>query len=246
MLAPFSWREEISNKPGVVPPFSLDPQRTALVIVDMQNVTAARGFAVERLFRREHAPYGIYYFGRIEQVVVPNAARLLGAFRQSGRRLLHVTVGSHLEDGSDFEPLRRAHDERLAREGRTERRVLASMGTKDHAILEALAPRAGEIVLNKVTRSAFSSTGIDQVLRNLGIDGLVVIGVATNACVGMTASDAADRGYKVVIVEDATAAPSPILHELALLNFAYLFGHVKTTDEVVADLGLRPPVLSRS
>lgn len=239
MQAPFNWREEIANKPGVVPPFVLDAGRTALIVVDMQNTTAARGYGVERLFQREHGPYGAYYFERIERVVIPNVARLLDAFRQTGGRVLHLTVGSFLPDGSDFEPLRRAHDDRLHREGRTERRVLASMGTDDHAIIPPLAPRSDEIVLNKVTRSAFSSTGIDQILRNLGVEGLVMAGVATNACVGMTASDAADRGYKVIVVEDATAAPSPILHEAALLNFAYLFGQVKTTDEVLAEMGLQ-------
>jgi nicotinamidase-related amidase len=63
-------------------------------------------------------------------------------------------------------------------------------------------------------------------------------GTTTNACVGLTACDAGDRGYKVVIVEDATAAPTPVLHEATLLNFAFLFGHVRTTDEVLADLNL--------
>lgn len=65
-----------------------------------------------------------------------------------------------------------------------------------------------------------------------------MVGVTTNACVGVTACDAADRGFKAVIVEDATAAPSLALHEGMLLNFAYLFGHVRTTDEVLAELGL--------
>ncbi len=237
--APFSWREELAKKPGVVPPFRLDPERTSLVVVDLQNVTAARGYAVEQLFAREHAPYHAYYFQRIETEVVPRAVALLTAFRDAGRRVVHLTVGSHLPDGSDFEPLRRAHDERLRQAGRTERRVIAAVGSRDHAIIAPMTPRPDEIVLNKVTRSAFSSTGLDQVLRNLGVSGFVIIGVATNACVGMTACDGADRGYKVVMVEDATAAPSPILHEAALLNFAYLFGHVRTTREVAADLGLK-------
>lgn len=241
MKAPFSWREEIARKPGVVPPFTLEPERTGLVIVDLQNVTAARGFAVEQLFAREHAPYHTYYFRRIEAEVIPRAAALLAAFRQARRRVIHLTVGSHLPDGGDFEPLRRAHDERLHHAGRAPRRVIAALGTTDHAIIPAMAPRADEVVLNKVTRSAFSSTGLDQVLRNLGLNGFVIVGVATNACVGMTACDAADRGYKVVMVEDATAAPSPILHEAALLNFAYLFGHVRTTEEVAAELGLALP-----
>lgn len=238
MESPFSWREEITKKPGVVPSFTLDPERTALVIVDMQHVTSARGFGVDRLFRREHAPYGVYYFARVEELVVPNVARLLGAFRDAGRRVLHVTFGSHLSDGSDFEPLRRMHEYRLRREGRVVAPVLSVVGTEDHAIIEQLAPRPDEIVLNKVTRSAFTSTGLDQMLRNLGIDGLVMTGVTTNACVGMTACDAADRGYRVMIVEDATAAPSPVLHEAMLLNFAYLFGHVRTTNEVLTALGL--------
>lgn len=239
MNAPFSWREEIARNPGVVAPFTLEPARTALIVVDLQNATAARGYAVEQLFAREHVPYHAYYFERIETEVVPHAVALLTAFRDAGRRVIHLTVGSHLPDGGDFEPLRRAHDERLRQAGRIERRVIAAVGSRDHAIIEPMAPRPDEVVLNKVTRSAFSSTGLDQVLRNLGVDGFVIIGVATNACVGMTACDAADRGYKVVIVEDATAAPSPILHEAALLNFAYLFGHIRTTHEVADDLGLR-------
>lgn len=238
MEFPFSWREEIAKKPGVVPPFTLDPDRTALVIVDMQHVTSARGYGVDRLFRREHAPYGAYYFARVEDVVIPNVARLLGAYRETGRRVLHITFGSYLSDGSDFEPLRRAHEYRLRREGRIEAPVLSVVGTEDHAIIEPLTPRPDEIVLNKVTRSAFTSTGLDQMLRNLGVDGLAMTGVTTNACVGVTACDAADRGYKVVIVEDATAAPSPVLHEAMLLNFAYLFGHVRTTDEVLVELSL--------
>ncbi|MGQ0568568.1 MAG: hypothetical protein ACT4P5_03400 [Armatimonadota bacterium] len=108
MRAPFLWGEELERKPGVVPPFVLETSRTALIVVDMQNTTAARGYGVERLFQREHGPYGVYYFERIERVVIPNAGRLLGAFRQAGGRVLHLTVGSFLPDGSDFEPLRRA------------------------------------------------------------------------------------------------------------------------------------------
>jgi nicotinamidase-related amidase len=126
----------------------------------------------------------------------------------------------------------------LLREGRVQRRVIAAAGTEDHEIIRALAPKPDEIVLNKVTRSAFSSTGLDQILRNLGVAGLVMAGTTTNACVGLTACDAGDRGYKVVIVEDATAAPTPVLQEATLLNFAFLFGHVRTTEQVLAELGL--------
>jgi nicotinamidase-related amidase len=237
-MAPFSWREELRKRSGVVPQFTLPRAQTALVIVDMQNVTSTRGFGADALFANDPSPYSSYYFDRIEQFAIPNCARLLQAFRRAGLRVIHLTVGSFLPDGSDFEPLRMSFDVVLLREGRVKRRVIAAAGTDDHEIIRALAPRPDEIALNKVTRSAFSSTGLDQILRNLGVAGLVMVGTTTNACVGLTACDAGDRGYKVVIVEDATAAPTPVLHEATLLNFAFLFGHVRTTEEVLADLGL--------
>jgi len=240
MVPAFTWRDELAKRSGVVAPYRLDRDRTALVIVDMQNVTAARrptdGSSAEAL-----DAYQAYFFGRIEAVVVPSAARLLAAFREARLPVVHLTVGSHRSDGLDFEPLRRAFDRELRRGGRAVYRPLAAAGTEAHAIIRPLAPQADEIVLNKVTRSAFTSTGLDQVLRNLGLTGFVIAGVATNACVGLTASDGGDRGYKVVMVEDATAAPTPTLHEAALLNFAYLFGHVRTTTEVLAELALGAP-----
>lgn len=238
MTAPFSWREELRRRPGVVPAFTLPAERTALVLVDMQNASTSRGYGADGLFANDATPSHEYYFGRMETVVLPNCLRLLDAFRTADWAILHVTLGSLLPDGRDFEPLRMAYDRVLLAQGRISRPIIPMAGTPDHSIVTPLAPQPGEIVLNKASRSAFSSTGIDQILRNLGVEGLVVAGTTTNACVGTTASDAADRGYRVVIVEDAAAAPSALLHECALLNFAYLFGRVLTTADVLAELGL--------
>jgi nicotinamidase-related amidase len=106
-------------------------------------------------------------------------------------------------------------------------------GTFEHGILPEVAPAPGELVLNKSSRSAFTSTGIEHALRNMGIATLVVAGVSTSACVETTGRDAADRGFQVVLVEDATAEYDEASHEATLCQFAVRFGRVWTTDETL-------------
>lgn len=233
MEAPFSWREALTKKPVWAAEFELDIERTALVIVDMQNVTTCRGYSGHRFLSANYPEVAAAYFQRVDDIVLPNVKRLLTAFREYRLRVIHLTVGSHLPDGTDFEPLRRSRENDFEQEG-GEGSVLTGVGGEPHAINPHLAPQAGELVLNKVSRSAFTSTGIDQILRNMDITGLIFTGVATNACVGATAEDAGDRGYRCVVVEDATASTDPILHESALLNFASLYGKVMVSDEVLA------------
>ncbi len=226
------WREALKTVPVFAPTIRWDVDRTALVVVDMQNATCAPGLGGSEYLHRWFPDVARYYYERLGRAVVPTVARLIEAFRARGHRVIFLTVGSHLPDGSDFEPLRRRREQEV-RESHGVGTVLTALGTDAHAILSALAPRPGELVLNKVTRSAFTSTGIDQLLRNLGITGLMFAGVATNACVMATAESAADRGYHCAIIEDACAATSQTLHEAALLIFASLYGPVLTADEVL-------------
>lgn len=241
-MAELSWRDAIKAVPVFAPHFEWEVERTALVVVDLQNATSAPGFSGEQYLRRCFPDVARYYYGRLSQLVVPNVARLLEGFRGAGRRVVFLTVGAHLEDGSDFEPLRRLREEEIRAET-GQGSVLTTRASDAHAILPALAPRRGELVLNKVTRSAFTSSGIDQVLRNMGVNGLIFTGVATNACVMATAESAADRGYRCALVDDACAATSQTLHESALLIFASLYGPVLTTDHVLETV-LRVPTPS--
>jgi biuret amidohydrolase len=70
----------------------------------------------------------------------------------------------------------------------------------------------------------------------MGIDGLIIAGVVTNVCVETTARDAADRGYKCILVDDACAAQSQEFHDSTLRTFAMVFGKVRTTSEVIGIL----------
>lgn len=209
------------------PVFTLDPERVALVVVDMQYASASRLEGLGRaLEERGQEPLGFYRFERIETVVVPTIRRLLDFFRARQLRRVYLTVGSELPDFSDLLPHMRAFAEAVGN----------TRGRRAHEIREDLAPLPGEAVLNKTTMSAFHSSGFERLLRSWGVEQLVLTGVSTNSCVEGTARDAADRGYRCLIVEDGCGAASPRLHDAACENFRRLLGRVDSCDAVLAEL----------
>lgn len=213
--------------------FRLDPGRTALIVVDMQYATGSRHHGLGRqLMEVGRLEEARWRFDRIEGVVVPNLRRLLSFFRAKGLPVIYLVTGAERSDFADMPP----HMRVLARS--TNNRV----GTREHEVLDEIKPVPGDIVLRKATISAFTSTGLDALLRALGVTDLVFVGISTNMCVDTTARDAADRGYRCLLVEDACAAAKEEYHRFALLNFQRLFGRVGTTDEVLAELGARAGV----
>jgi biuret amidohydrolase len=97
---------------------------------------------------------------------------------------------------------------------------------------------AGESVVAKTTSGPLNSTKLDHTLHLLGVDTVVVTGVATNVCVTQTAREFADRGFRVVVAEDACATLGTEQHLAALETFAFVFGRVCSTSVVLAALGL--------
>jgi nicotinamidase-related amidase len=203
-----------------------DPARSALVLVDLQYATGSRHGALGRRLKAEGSGTADQRFERIERLVVPNARRLLEAWRAAGRRVLFVTVGATLPDCSDAPPHMRKLF--LALENYA--------GSREHEILDELKPLRGEAVVNKTSNGAFATSGIDSVLRAWNCDQLYLLGVSTNMCVDTTAREAADRGYAVTLVEDACATTQPLLHEAAMINFQRLFGRVRSTAQVLQEL----------
>ena len=176
-----------------------------------------------------------YFYARVDAVVVPNVQRLLGAFRARGERVIYCQSGALLSDGADLFARRRARFLGTA-DGR---RTIFHRGEPEYAILEALRPAAADVVLHKSTVSAFNSSSLDRVLRNMGIECLVVTGVVTDGCVDSTARDGSDLGYDCVLVEDGCAAWSEAWHAAALQAFERYFGLVSVTDDIVAGLAPR-------
>ena len=185
---------------GAVPfPFGFDLARTALVIIDMQRdfiepggFGASLGNDVTRL-----------------QAIVPTVQAVLSAWRRAGGFIVHTREG-HAPDLSDCPPAKRqrgAPTLRIGDEGPMGRVLV--IGEPGHAIIRELAPRDGELVIDKPGKGAFHATGLQPALHERGITHLVLMGVTTEVCVQTTMREANDRGYEVLLVEDGTESYFP-------------------------------------
>jgi nicotinamidase-related amidase len=225
-----SWREDAETLPNLGPAeFVVTLGSVALVIIDMQYFDAHRDYGLGADLKESHPEVWEYYAGRLEEFATPNSVRLLEAFREAGQLVVHVTYGPQLADGSDIGLALR---NRPAVKGK-----VYPVGSFEHKFLPGLEPREGELVVNKTTRSAFNSTGIEALLRNVGIETLVVVGVCTSSCVENTVRDAADLGFQVVVVDDATAELDEESHNATLRQVAIRLGRVWMTHDVIEELG---------
>jgi nicotinamidase-related amidase len=216
------------------PQFEVDWKRAALLVIDMQNYGCNPEAGLGPMLSERHPEIAGYYLPRVTNTVVPNAQRLLEGFRAADRRIVFTRHGPLLADGSDMVARRRRRDrESLASTGTP---ALWHRGTFEHEVVAALEPAPGELVIDKNTSSAFSSTGIEWLLRNMNVETLVLVGMATDMCVETTARDAADRGFNVIVVEDATATFFEHHHRAALSGFARVFGQVWDSERVLAAL----------
>jgi biuret amidohydrolase len=114
--------------------------------------------------------------------------------------------------------------------------ILVPPESKDAEIVEDLAPLPGEVILDKTTSSLFLSTNADFLLRNMGVDTLIITGVVTNNCVESTTRSAGDLGYRVLLVGDACAAWTQEGHDHSLKHMHRNFAILKSTDQVLEEI----------
>ena len=229
-----SWRERADRLPHVGPDFAVTPTNAALIVVDMQYMFADRDYGVGRLLET-YPESGRYYFDNLDARVVPNNQRLIELFRKHDMTIIWLAASGRHPGAWDCCRLISGRDPKMQSDS-----GLVTTGfyhrNKDSHIIEAVAPRDDEILILKQSYGAFSSTGIDMTLRNLGIDTVFVTGLVTNGCVEATATGAADRSYETTVIEDACTTFDQDGHEATLIRFSTLFGRVMTTEEVVQDL----------
>jgi len=219
--------------PGWIMPwplFDVDWRRAALLIIDYQNYSSNPECGVTQMISERYPDVARYYVPRIRETV-SNTRRLLQAFRQSDREVVFTRHGALLTDGRDM--IRRRQRRDLEAREQTDRPTLWAKGSREHEIVEELAPRAHEMVIDKNASSPFNGTGIDQLLRNMDLETLVLAGMATDMCVETTARDAADRGYNVIVVEDAVATFFPEHHRAALSALARVYAQVWSANQVL-------------
>lgn len=216
------------------PTFSIDWARAALIVIDCQNYSCNPHMALMKEIRDKFPKVADYYVPRITESVIPNTARLINGFRNAHREVVYTRHGSFLSDGRDL----------IRRRRQRETDHLESVGiphlwppaASEHDVVEPLKPLPRELVLDKNSSSPFNSTGIDQLLRNLNIETLVVTGMATEMCVESTSRDAADRGYQVIVVEDAVATFFEEHHIASLSALSRVFAQIWDTDRVLSAL----------
>jgi len=186
--------------------FRFDPERTALVVIDMQ-----RDFL-------EPGGFGETLGNDLEPVaeIVPTVAELIQIFRDKGWPILH-TRESHLPDLSDCPPAKRARglpSLRIGDEGPMGRILIR--GEPGNAIVDACAAGLGEIVIDKPGKGMFYATKVQSILAERGVTHLVFAGVTTEVCVQTSMREANDRGFECLLIEDATASYFPAFKAAAI------------------------------
>ena len=214
--------------------FEFELAKTALLIIDMQYFDAHPDYAVGQAMEAAAPGSSEYYFGCIRNLVIPQIQRLLVFFRSQGACVMYTASGSAFKDGRDRTPLARAKYEQ--REKHSGRPIPLYRGSFENQILPELKPEADELVIRKTTASAFVSSNLDQILRNMEIESLIITGVVTDGCVESTARGASDRGYKCIVASDACAAHEEASQCSSLHTFGKYFGRVQIAEEIIRDL----------
>jgi len=179
--------------------YAFEPAHTALVIIDMQRDFIEPGGFGETLGNDVS----------LLEAIVPACQSVLAAWRQAGGLVVH-TREAHRADLSDCPPAKRNRGNPTLRIGDAGPmgRILV-MGEPGNQIIPALAPVAGEIVIDKPGKGAFYATGLHETLQARGITHLVFMGVTTEVCVQTSMREANDRGYDGLLLEDCTESYFP-------------------------------------
>ena len=209
--------------------FDLNPDSTLLLVVDMQAGDMVKNTGDE--YGQKYPHVVEYWNSRIVDSVMPGIQQLLGYFREHGMRVVYTRNGAVTPHGEEVTTrlrgrIERGHDAPSSR----------YRGAPAYEIAAEIFPTPDELVVDKLTSSAFHNTMLDHALRNLGITDVVVAGVLTDMCILGTAWGAAELGYNTLVAEDACGTLTQRAHDEALLMHARVFGRVSTTHDVINEL----------
>jgi nicotinamidase-related amidase len=209
--------------------FPLRRDKLALIVIDMQRDFAEPGGFGESLGND---------VGRL-QAIVPTVRRLLDGFRAAGLPVIH-TMECHRPDLSDCPPAKRSRGGpalRIGDQGPMGRVLIA--GEAGTAILDAVAPLRGEIVIEKPGKGAFHATRLGIELARMAMRQLVFAGVTTEVCVQTTMREANDRGFECLLAEDATESYFPEFKAATLAMIRAqggIVGWTAATDTILTSL----------
>ena len=191
----------------------IEPAGTALLVIDVQK----------GILHPEAARQRPWFHATATESAVPNIRRLLDAARASGIEVIYTVIQSLTGDGRD-----RSIDYK-------ETGFHFPPGSLEAEVCDEVQPQGDEIVLPKTSSSLFNSTIFAFLLRNMGLDTVIVTGFLTDQCIDHTMRDGADRGFRMICATDACTTDTAERHEAALAAFRG-YGRQATTQEIITEL----------
>jgi len=193
--------------------------KTAILTVDMQKEYCIPG----RDPSHPELDSKSFFHSELRNLVIPNQVKIISLARKLNIEVMHTVIESLTQDGRD-----RSIDHRLSG-------MNVPKGAEGAEVIDEIRPVADEIIIPKTSSGVFNSTNIDYVLRNLDIRFLIIFGIVTDQCVDMAVRDAADRGYLVTMVSDASTTITSERHKNALNAFSG-YCRIMSTNDLLVEL----------
>jgi nicotinamidase-related amidase len=210
-------------------PIGVNPERTAVIVIDMQRDFLEPGGFGESLGND---------VSLLTKAIEPIKALLAGA-RKKKMLVIHTREGHRpdLSDAPKAKVERGAPSLRIGAPGPMGRILIRGEPGQD--IIPELYPIAGEPIIDKPGKGAFYATDLQSILVNKGIENLIVCGVTTEVCVHTTVREANDRGYRCIVPGDCCGSYFPEFHEMGLRMIKAqggIFGWVSDSKKILAAL----------